>query len=57
MKDPLIKRIRFLRLRFTHEAFEKIEKVMTELTSTDISEFICRFIFTRPLQSNNATRH
>lgn len=49
MKDPLIKRIRFVGLRFTREEFEKIEKLKNDSTSTEISEFIRRCIFNRPI--------
>ena len=49
MKDPLIKRIRFVGLRFTREEFEKIEKLKNESTTVEISEFIRRCIFERPI--------
>jgi hypothetical protein len=49
MKDPLIKRIRFVGLRFTREEFEKIEKLKNDSTSTEISEFIRRCIFNKPI--------
>lgn len=49
MKDPLIRRIRFVGLRFTREEFEKIEQLRKETTTPEISEFIRRCIFDKPL--------
>jgi len=49
MKDPQLKRLRFVGLRFTQEEFARLEEKSKQSTTPQLSEFIRKCIFDKPI--------
>jgi len=49
MKDPQIKRMRIIGVRFTRKEFESIQEKSRQSTSPQLSEFIRRCVFDKPM--------
>lgn len=49
MKEPAKRRLRYVGLRFTREEFEKIDELKSKSTTKELSEFIRKCVFDKPI--------